>query len=222
MQSFLWYWLIPRLGMFLIWFIGKTLRWDYSDIPRMIQLRQEYGRILYAFWHNRLVLMPYIEITAHKDRRLAVMVSMSRDGQIIAGIIEHFGFKVIRGSTTRGGKAALREMVKALKDDFDGAFTPDGPRGPRCEVQPGVVVLSRLTGLPIVPICIDFSHKLVLRSWDRMIIPLPFSHAVYRVGEPIVVDADANPNVLQEKVLEIKAALDGLTNRCALDLVPAP
>ncbi len=220
MQSFLLYWLIPRIGKIFIWFIGRTLKWQPADISRMVSFQKQYGNVIYAFWHNRLILMPYLYNVSLHDSNLAVMVSQSRDGQIIAGILERFGFKAIRGSTTRGGKAALREMVKVLKSGFNGAFTPDGPRGPRYEVSPGVVVLSHLTGLPIIPACVDFSRKKVIPSWDKMIIPLPFSRAVFRVGDAIEVGMDANPNTLQEKVLEVKRALDQLADRCALDLVP--
>ena len=218
MRSFFYRWLLPRLGELLIRGIGSTLRWRHCEIPKMEELSARHTNVIYAFWHNRLVLMPHFYVLGRRRRSLAVMVSQSRDGQIISDIIERFGFKAVRGSTTRGGKAALREMVKVLKSGFDAAFTPDGPRGPRYEVSPGVVVLSHLTGLLIVPACFDASHKITLNSWDKMIIPLPFSRAIFRLGDPITVGRDINPNVLEEKILEVKTALTRLSDQCALEL----
>ncbi len=219
-RSFVFRWLIPRIGQMLIWCIARTLRWRLLDLHHFDAAEQPNKNVIFAFWHNRLVMMPYLHRRLYKKtRRIAVLVSQSRDGQIIADIIERFGFKAVRGSTTRGGKAALREMIRTLKSGLDAGFTPDGPRGPRYEAGPGVVVLSHLTGLPIIPICWDVSHKLQMKSWDRLIIPLPFSRAVFVFGEPIEVGRDANPNMLQEKVLEVKTALLRLTDRCALELV---
>ncbi len=212
-------WFVASLGKCIIQAIGMTLRWHYTDVPKFRAMLQREPRYIYAFWHNRLIMMPYIyRQTLKRGGKLAVMVSQSRDGQIIADIIDRYDFRPVRGSTTRGGKAALREMIRALRSDYDCAFTPDGPRGPRYEVGPGVVALAQLSGLAIIPVCFDAVPKWTLKSWDRMIIPKPFARAVYRLGDPIEVGADANANELQEKILEVKTALIRLSDQCALEL----
>ncbi len=218
MESFFLRRVAPWLGAWLIRLLGLTLRFRALDKQRLREAPALYKNVIYAFWHNRLILMPHLYKTAYGDDKLAVMVSQSKDGQIIADIIERFGFLPVRGSTTRGGKAALREMIRVLKAGWRGGFTPDGPRGPRYEAGPGVVVLAHLTGLPIVPVCWDVSKKIVFSSWDKMILPLPLARAVFRYGEPIEVSKDASPNVLQEKVLEVKKALNRLSDLCELEL----
>ena len=128
--------------------------------------------VIFCIWHNRLALclMLYQRYVArlHPGRRLAAMVSASRDGGMLARILNHFGVQPVRGSSSRRGPQALLELTSWAERGYDLAITPDGPRGPRYSVQDGVVALARLTGLPIVPVTYHLTWKFCLRSWDRV------------------------------------------------------
>src|SRR5207245_2002111 len=136
-------------------------------------------RLIFAVWHNRLALV----LTAYRrhvtrwapDRRLAGMVSASRDGGMLAVALRRFGVEPVRGSSSRRGGQAVREMVAWAERGYDLAMTPDGPRGPRYVLQDGVIVTAQLTGLPIVPVSYHLRWKIQLKSWDRFQVPLPFS-----------------------------------------------
>ena len=111
--------------------------------------------------------------------------STSRDGELIAQYIGRFGIGPVRGSATRRGSVALREMATLLKRGHDVAITPDGSRGPLYEIKPGLVLLAQLTGAPVLPISFEYSRAWRLRTWDRFVIPRPFSRVTLRVGEPV-------------------------------------
>jgi lysophospholipid acyltransferase (LPLAT)-like uncharacterized protein len=121
-------------------------------------------------------------LSSAPERRMAGMVSASRDGGLLAQILEHFGIEPVRGSSSRRGAQALIEMTTWAERGYDLAITPDGPRGPRYAVQEGVISSAQLTGLPIVPVSLYLSRKIQLKSWDKFQIPLPFARCVITVG----------------------------------------
>jgi lysophospholipid acyltransferase (LPLAT)-like uncharacterized protein len=134
---------------------------------------------------------------------------------MISRVLNGFGFETARGSSSRGGEAAVMEMADFLAQGLDVGITPDGPRGPRYEVQPGVVMLSQLSGVPIVPATYDFACKKRLRSWDRFIVPFPFSRGVLVFGDPLYVDRDAD-DAGRERVRErLQAAMLELNEQAA-------
>ncbi|MGH8022057.1 MAG: lysophospholipid acyltransferase family protein, partial [Limisphaerales bacterium] len=120
-------------------------------------------------------------------RRMAAMVSASRDGGLLARVLEHFGIEPVRGSSSRRGGQALIELTSCAERGLDLAMTPDGPRGPRYEVQDGVIATAQLTGLPIVPASYHLNWKVRLRSWDGFQIPLPFARCDVILAKPIAV-----------------------------------
>jgi lysophospholipid acyltransferase (LPLAT)-like uncharacterized protein len=159
-----------------------------------------------AFWHARLLLMPFL----YPGHRVAILISQHRDGEYIARVAERLGLAVVRGSATRGAARAFREMLQALHAGSHVAITPDGPRGPRQQVKPGVVELARLSGMPILPVTFGAWPRKTLRSWDRFQIPLPFGRGVYAWGEPIYVPADADAAALQASQVALQQRLDAL------------
>jgi lysophospholipid acyltransferase (LPLAT)-like uncharacterized protein len=178
------------------WFIGMlraTLRVRHLNADRLEQLDRKNQNYILAFWHGQLVLMVY----ARYRKPITVMVSQHRDGELIASTMELFGVDLARGSTTRGGPAALRTMVRLAAAGNNLAFTPDGPRGPRRVAQVGVVAAAQLTGLPVVPVAVVSRRKRMLASWDRMEIPWPFSRVLFWYGEPLWI-----PRRLDEAQLE--------------------
>jgi len=150
---------------------------------------------IYCIWHNRLALSMRIYFAYVRERKqstgLAALVSASKDGALLARILEDFGVQAVRGSSSRRGPQALLELTTWADRGYDLAITPDGPRGPCYIVQEGVMSLAQLTSLPIVPVSCELHPKIRLRSWDRFQIPLPFGKCVVRLGEPIRVPREA-------------------------------
>jgi lysophospholipid acyltransferase (LPLAT)-like uncharacterized protein len=173
--------LIGALGSWTIRILGATLNVEWigrSNIERIEQLDE---RVVYAFWHAHLLTLTY----THRGRGAVVMVSRHSDGEIISQIVCRLGYGVVRGSTTRGGLRALLEMVRAGRDGYPLAVTPDGPRGPRHELQSGVLHIAQRSGMPIVPVAAEALRRTELDSWDRFQIPHPFSRVVIVVGSPL-------------------------------------
>lgn len=197
--------LVPYLVYSYVTLIGWTTRQRVlnADIPLNIHRRGE--RFIYAFWHQRQVFFTW----SHRNVSAAVLVSKSKDGEVIARTMELSGIDAVRGSSSRGGAAAAREMVDILRSGRDVGITPDGPRGPAREVKEGAVRVAQLAGMPIVPIANSLSHRIeVAKAWDRFQVPLPFGRSVVIYGEPVRVgDGDD----LAAKAAELKAALDALT-----------
>jgi lysophospholipid acyltransferase (LPLAT)-like uncharacterized protein len=143
---------------------------------------------------------------------LAALVSASKDGALLARILEDFGVQAVRGSSSRRGPQALLELTTWADRGYDLAITPDGPRGPCYGVQEGVMSLAQLTSLPVVPVSCELRPKIRLRSWDRFQIPFPFGKCVIRFGEPIRVPREA-PDAEREALrLELERRLRELTS----------
>jgi lysophospholipid acyltransferase (LPLAT)-like uncharacterized protein len=154
------------------------------------------GPVIFAVWHNRLALsmLTHRSIVGHHQpaRRLAALVSASRDGALLAAILETFHIQPVRGSSSRRGSQAFLELTTWARRGLDIAITPDGPRGPRYVAHPGVIALARLSGLPIVPISFNLRHKRELSSWDRFQIPIPFCPYQLELGEILRVSAETD------------------------------
>lgn len=162
--------------------------------------------LIYSIWHSRLL----IPIYTHRNRDIHAMVSQSRDGELITRFAGRFGYGTVRGSSSRGGVRALVGMKRIVEHGLDTAFTPDGPRGPRQQVQGGVIALARIAGAPIVPAGIACSHCFELKSWDRFVVPKPFGRIAVTIGEPMRVDADADADAAR---IELQARMDTLHER---------
>ncbi|MBF0304847.1 MAG: lysophospholipid acyltransferase family protein [Alphaproteobacteria bacterium] len=162
-----------------------------------------------AFWHGRLLCMSGIW---PDGKPISMLVSEHRDGQLIARAIAHLGVGSVPGSTTRGGTAGLRGLLKLLKADTCVGITPDGPRGPRMRVaSDGVIAAARLAGVPVIPASFSASHAVILGSWDRFMVPLPFTRGVFLWGEPILVARDADSETREAARLRLESALNDLT-----------
>jgi lysophospholipid acyltransferase (LPLAT)-like uncharacterized protein len=175
--------------------VYRTNRWTVQngDYPRSLLAA---GRpFIGAFWHGRMMMIP------HGWGRMAPMhmlISAHRDGRIIADAVAYFGIAVIAGSTRRGGSAALRMMLKRLKDGDCVAITPDGPRGPAMQASIGIVNVARLAQVPIVPITYSTSRRWIARTWDQFHMALPFGRGIFLWGEPIEIAADLDEPGLED------------------------
>ena len=198
--------LVPYLVYSYVTFVGWTTRQKMlrADIPLNIHKSGE--RFIYAFWHQRQVFFTW----SHRDAEAAVLVSKSKDGEMIARTMELSRIAAVRGSSSRGGAAAAREMVEILRSGRDVGITPDGPKGPAREVKEGAVRVAQLSGMPIVPIANALSNKIeIAKAWDRFQVPLPFGRSVVIYGEQFRV---AGGDDLAVKAAELKAAMDALTD----------
>lgn len=198
----------------LIRAVSVTLRWRFEDQSGLFHQTPAQPVIL-CTWHNRLALslMVYVKHPQklQPGRRLAAIVSASRDGAVVAHILELFGVQPVRGSSSRRGPQALLELTTWAERGYDLAITPDGPRGPCYVVQEGVIALARLTGMPIVPVSYEVNRKIRLRSWDRFQVPLPLSRCLTRMGEPLRVPREADDAERERLRQELENRLKEMT-----------
>jgi lysophospholipid acyltransferase (LPLAT)-like uncharacterized protein len=188
--------------------LRSTLRVRHLHLENIQDFDHPKRPYIVCFWHCHLLLMVY----GRHRRPMQVMISQHRDGELIARTMELFGIEVSRGSTTRGGPAALRAMLRESRRGINLAFTPDGPRGPRRVLQPGVIAAAQITGLPLIPVVTSAERKRVLGSWDRMEIPRPFSRFLFAYGEPITVPREADLQVERARVERILNELSDHTD----------
>ena len=163
-------------------------------------------RAIVAFWHGRLLMMPFV----FPGHSAAILISQHRDGEYITRIAERLGYTVVRGSATRGGARAFKQLLQCLKDGSHVAITPDGPKGPRRQVKSGVIELSRLSHMPILPVAFAAWPRTILKSWDQFLIPHPFGRAAYVWGEPIYVPENADKNAVEKLQSVLAERLDAL------------
>ncbi len=196
--------LLLGLGLpcYRAWMVSCRVRWDLTE-PTGDRIANG-EPIIYALWHEALLPTPW----THRNLGLVAIVSRHQDGEIVARILESHGFGTARGSTTRGGTTALRQMIDAIESGHSLAITPDGPRGPRRKLQPGVVEIAMRSGAPVVPAGILFRPTHRFRSWDRMALPWPRAKGVIHYGDPLWVPEDGD---LIAEVARIQSALDQVT-----------
>jgi lysophospholipid acyltransferase (LPLAT)-like uncharacterized protein len=181
-----------------------TLKVERLHEERYVGLKERGVPILFALWHGRM----YLSIQAHRRQGIVTMASQSKDGEWIARWLEANGYVVVRGSSSRGGSQALRDMVRHVRSGRNAALTVDGPRGPARVVQPGVVQLARLTGAWILPITSSSSRPRLLESWDRFLVPGLFSRSVVGYGDPFPIPAEIPDEAALDR---IATALDTAT-----------
>ena len=171
-------------GLYRLW--ARTLRLRVEDPHDVVGfVRQQ--PVIFAIWHNRLLMLPRVFDPSFPTRQSYGLISASRDGDMIANWIERAGYGTIRGSSSRKGVAALRQLLDTLAANGNVLFTPDGPRGPVYQVSQGVVFLAQKSGAPIVPIHMEYSSCWRLKSWDRFVVPRPFATLRAIFGAPIQV-----------------------------------
>ena len=198
---------------FLVLTLGRSLRWRVEDPTGLLQNipRQP---VIFAAWHNRLFLFPYLfrkYWNARQRDKVVVMVSASKDGARLAQVLEKFDLLCVRGSSSRRGQTALLEMTRLVHDGYDAGITPDGPRGPKYHVATGAIQLAQLTGAPIIPISYRLEWKITLNSWDGFMIPLPWGRATLRIGAPLTVPRAAGDADREHKRLELETILKSLS-----------
>lgn len=174
-------WLASWLGWVFLQTVGVTSRFSFHHGAGARELLDSGKPVIYALWHRFQLLLVYV----HRGEGVNALVSRSRDGEFIARAIGRFGFRAVRGSSSRGGGPALLEIVNRVRAGQRVCFTPDGPRGPYGSVQPGVAAAARLTGAPVVAVAWAGGPAKALSSWDRFLIPFPFGRYAVAYHEPL-------------------------------------
>jgi len=203
--------LIPWAGYLLITLIGASQRTRVVNLQavRHIFAPPRRGCAIFAFWHNRLMMIPYVYRRLFGMKDIVTLISLSKDGEYFVRALKFFRPFVIRGSSTRGGSAAFKALVRRIKEGMDCIITPDGPRGPRYVVQPGIIALARLTGVPIIPVSYWSSRSRTLRTWDGFIVTLPFGTTTYVFGNPLYCPANATESEMAALADSLREALLG-------------
>jgi lysophospholipid acyltransferase (LPLAT)-like uncharacterized protein len=204
--------LVRAVGVAGAWTVRRlvgTTRFHFRYADPMVDpevARRTGQRFLYAFFHE-VMLFP-----AHfwSWPEMQILISDHRDGELITQVVRRLGFGVVRGSTTRGGARALREMSRRVGDGHL-CFTPDGPRGPRRHVHQGLIYLSSRTGLPIVGAGMAFKRPWRARSWDRFAVPRPFQPAACVAPAPLVVPPDADRAIIEDCRIEVERRMHAAT-----------
>jgi len=200
--------LVPRVAHAYIRLLRATMKLEFRNREVLERVRAEHGQYILTFWHSRFVMMPY----CYPGEKLVVLSSEHRDSRMLAAVLHRFGLVTAWGSSSAKGAQGLRQLLRFVKKGYDVGFTPDGPKGPRRRVKPGVVATAKLTRLPIIPVSFSARPTWRLGSWDGTLLPRPFARGVYHYGEPIVVPRDAD-EAEQERIRErLEQEIDRLTD----------
>ena len=188
--------------------------WRFTEIDAtsgrpMARVRRP-GHHLYALWHQHLLMLALL----YRDEQIAVMISRSRDGDVASRLVERLGYRVERGSSSRGGSEALRGMLDAAAAGHPLALTVDGPRGPARVCKPGAVLISGRSGIPILPVVAVPQRGRALDSWDRFLLPAPGSRILVGFGEPILARSDDSEDEVSVCQRRVEREMERVTDLC--------
>jgi lysophospholipid acyltransferase (LPLAT)-like uncharacterized protein len=192
--------LLALTGATILKTLFLTLRLRIEDRSGVLK-ENEGSPVIVCFWHNRIlgITFAFDRIYPKKRGGVTVLTSPSKDGEILAQLVGAFGMKAVRGSSSRRGSRALLELVKLIRSGRDIAITPDGPRGPRYSLGPGIILLAQTTGTRIVPAHASFSRCVRMKTWDGFIIPLPFSKVSVTIDEALAIPAELTAEKFETK-----------------------
>lgn len=196
---------ISAIGAGHVRFVHVTTRWTTVGRETPERYWAEGRPMIGCFWHNRMLLMPFIW---PKGRPISMLISHHGDGRLISDIIGRLGIDTISGSSSRGGADALRTMIATLKSGVSVAVTPDGPRGPRMHAAAGAVHAAKLAGVPLVAVSLATARRRMLGSWDRFLLALPFGRGVFIWGRPIEIASDADEAEIETARLALESELN--------------
>lgn len=204
-------WLIA-VGFRLLQLWARTLRYEIDDRLGVVgkPINENY---IAALWHNRLLLISYVLKRFTPHRPGAGLISASRDGDLVTDLTERFGFDVVRGSSSRLGASAILELTAVLASGRDVLITPDGPRGPAYDLGPGIIFLAQKSGAAVVPINMEYSAYWRVKSWDKFILPRPFSKVRVIFGQPHHVKSTRTPDEFEAERLRLQNAMMALVER---------
>ena len=204
-------WLIA-FGFYLLKALGRSLRYQIDDRAG-IAGKSVTENYIGALWHNRLLVFPVVLRRFFGNRPGAALISASGDGDLLSDAIHRFDYDVVRGSSSRLGATALLQLSDVLAAGRDVVITPDGPRGPAYEISPGIIFLAQKTGARVLPMNMEYSSCWRVKSWDRFIIPRPFSKVRVIVGEPEQIRSTSTPEEFEAERLRLQHTMMSLVER---------
>lgn len=198
--------LLVAIGFHLLQLWTRTLRFELEDRADLASVPPNESRI-WAIWHNRVLLFPTIMRRFARNREGSALISASRDGAFLAEFVQRYGYQAVRGSSSKKGASAVRQLSEVMARGRDLAITPDGPRGPAYELGAGIVYLAQNTGAAVMPLGLEFSNCWRLRSWDRFFVPKPFSTVRVIYGPTHHVRATSSEAEFEEERLRLQNAM---------------
>jgi lysophospholipid acyltransferase (LPLAT)-like uncharacterized protein len=204
-------WLIA-FGFRLLQLWVRSLRYEIDDRAGVVG-RPISENFIGALWHNRLLIFPSVLRRFLPNRHGAALISASRDGDLLTDAIKRFGFDVVRGSSSRLGASAILQLSQVLASGGDVVITPDGPRGPAYELGPGIIFLAQKTGAAVLPVSMEYSGCWRVKSWDRFIVPKPFSKVRVIFGQPHHVEPTGTPEEFENERVRLENAMMALVER---------
>jgi lysophospholipid acyltransferase (LPLAT)-like uncharacterized protein len=193
--------------------IYRTCRLSLSHLEA-IEGHVTEGKNIFAFWHGRMLYPIYYYTRKIRSGKSAILISKSKDGDYGEALVKRLGQTCIRGSSSRGGLKALHDLSSLLAENYNLALTPDGPRGPAFQAQVGIIKLAQYSDATIIPTTYNASHKITLKSWDRFIIPLPFSRVHLAFGDPIKVPLESSKKEIEAIRHSLEDCLRSLDREC--------
>ncbi len=206
----------PRTQVFFALLLSLFIRLVYVTSRKSFHVAEDAqpyingdDNAVFAFWHGRMMMLPTY---CPPKRKMHVLISLHRDGLLISKAIGFFGQATISGSTSKRGRAAVVEILKALKAGDNISITPDGPRGPSQTAAAGTAAIAKMTGRPVIPVTFSSTRCIRFKSWDRFMLALPFGHIAFCVGSPIVLTRDADAAQEEECRLRIESQMNQLVS----------
>lgn len=205
-------------------FVFITTRWDHNNNEHLEPLFLTGKPFIISLWHNRVMMMPLVW---PYDTPVTILTSGHRDGQLVSRTMGKFGFSAVHGSSEQGGTQALRAIIREIRSGKIIGMTPDGPRGPRMRMKPGIITMARLTGVPIIPVCYSTDRNRIMKTWDHLMVPLPFGHGKVTWDAPLYVPKDITREeennyrlTLENRMNELSKKTDTAAGNPAIE--PAP
>ena len=195
---------VPFIASRVMRLLNLTVKKEILGEEHLYRIWERGEQIIIPFWHDQLFLLVF----GYPGKRAKLLISASKDGELLARTMKYFDHDTVRGSSSRGGRAAFKKMLDLCQEKVDIVLTPDGPKGPRHELKDGVIQLARMSGRPVIPMAFvcDRGHR--FKSWDRFLFPYPFGRGVYSFGEPLYFDKEKGVDVFRERLK--KAMQDNL------------
>jgi hypothetical protein len=194
--------------------LALTWRVRWRGMEHLDAARAHHPAVIFCFWHGRLLPLCWV----HRNRNAQVLASEHEDGEMLGRAIRHFGFGHVRGSSTRGGARALRELARCVRAGYDLGLTVDGPRGPRYVAKPGAIEVARMTGAAVLPITTASRRHYTFSSWDAFELPLPLTSVTVAHGAPVMVPRDADATLVEAKRKQLDATLRAITEEADADI----
>ncbi len=199
-------WLGPPVLCALLRALYATCRFAYQAVGLYPASRSSRGPLIYVAWHRDILMLSY----PYRNRGIATVISQSRDGEMAARTVRRMGYCAVRGSSSRGGISALKELTMLLRNGHSVGILADGPRGPAGQTKAGVIYLAYKTGASLIPLAAKASRSITFRSWDRMVLPLPFSGISIMEGEPLILPSDLNRKDLMKYCRQLTQRINEL------------